>query len=109
MEEYRQFRAKIRVLDGLILVGLIYTGWLHFHFPITGIHELDGIFGVLLGLYTSAHPAANLLEIALYHHGLPPQDSSKSAYLRWWALNIAVLLIGWVSIASGLLRFSAAG
>ena len=109
MEEVRQHRGKIRFLGGLILLGLIYSGWLHFHFRLTGIQQLDGVFGVLLGIYTCAHPAANLLDMALYHHGLPGPISSKSAYVRWWALNIAVVLVGWVTIVTGLLRFSAAG
>ncbi|MDR3564371.1 MAG: hypothetical protein P4N59_23440 [Negativicutes bacterium] len=109
MEEYRQHRSKIRFLDMLILLGLIYTGLLHFHFHLTGIRQLDGIFGIFLGIYACAHPAANLLDVALYHHRLPPQDSTRSSYIRWWALNIAVLLVGWVTIVTGLLRFSAAG
>jgi hypothetical protein len=106
MEEIRQHRRKTRSLGVLILLGLIYTALLRFHFPLTGIHQLDGILGILLGIYACAHPAANLLDIALYHHGLPAQISSKRAYIYWWALNIAVLLVGWLVIATGLLRFA---
>ncbi|MDR3576483.1 MAG: hypothetical protein P4L50_21670 [Anaerolineaceae bacterium] len=109
MEELRQFRAKVRFLGGLILLGLFYSGWLHFHLHFTGIQQLDGIFGVLIGIYACAHPAANLLDMAIYHHGLPRQVASRNAYICWWALNIAVLLVGWVTIVTGLLRFSAAG
>jgi hypothetical protein len=108
-EELRQHKSKVRFLAWLIELGLVYTGLLHFHIRLTSIHELDGILGILLGIYTCAHPAANLLDIAIYHHSLPPQIASKSAYVRWWALNIAVLLVGWVTIVTGLLRFSAAG
>jgi xanthosine utilization system XapX-like protein len=106
MEEIRQYRRKIRFLGLLILLGLIYTALLRSRLPLTGIHQLDGILGILLGIYACAHPAANLLDIALYHHGLPAQLSSKRASIYWWALNIAVLLVGWMVIATGLLRFA---
>ncbi|HMD87896.1 MAG TPA: hypothetical protein VKF38_01915 [Anaerolineaceae bacterium] len=109
MEEHRQHRSKIRFLDVLILVGLVYSGLLHFHFHLTGIHQLDDIFGTILGIYACAHPAANLLDAALYHHKLSAQDTSTSSYIYWWGLIIAVLLVGWVTIVTGLLQYSAAG
>jgi len=98
---------QTNVLIGLILVMLAYSGLLYLHFPLTGIHQLDGILGVLLGLYACTHPAANVIDLLFYARGAQLQGLSKQAYVLWWMLNGLVLLTGWMVISLSLLRFSA--
>lgn len=98
---------KIGFLAGLILVGIAFSLLLHFHVRLTGTHQIDGILGVLLGLYTCAQPAANVLDIVLYGRYLPAHEQSERSRIYWWGLNILVLFVGWIVIVTSLLRYSA--
>ncbi len=93
-------------LIGLIGLGLVYSSLLHFGARLTGVHQVDGILGVMLGLFTSAQPAANVLDIILYGRYLPRRAHSLRARYAWWGLNGVVLLVGWWVIVNSLLRYS---
>jgi hypothetical protein len=106
MDKEREREHKATVLQIFVLVGLVYITLMHFRFPVTGIHQMDGILGVLLGLYGCSHPAGNLLGLLLYRQYLPRRGEPRAPYYYWWGLNLLVLLIGWVTIVNGLLRFA---
>jgi hypothetical protein len=101
-------RQNVKWLIVLIMLGIIYSSLLHFDVHLTGIHQIDGILGILLGLYSCAQPAANALDAILYGRYYDPRTKlSRRANFYWWGLNILILLVGWQAIVTGLLTYSA--
>ncbi len=92
----------------VVLVGLClgYTALLQMHLPLTGAYQIDGILGVLLGLFAAAQPAANLLDIILFGRYASVQTSLRQAGPAYWGMNVLVLLAAWVVISTSLLRYS---
>ncbi len=90
------------MLWGMVLLAIAYTGWLRYLHTLTGQPVLDGSVGVTLGLYICSHPAANAVDLLFFErHHLRPISSEWSG-VAWLALNVVVLLAGWVVIFIGL-------
>ena len=105
MDQHRRGR-NILTLGGLILLALAYGSWLYYQRTLTGTNKLDGIVGVLLGLYICSHPAANALDVLFFRRAARPQVSSGWSGVWWLALNVLVLLIGWIVIIIGTIRLT---
>ncbi|HVP77278.1 MAG TPA: hypothetical protein VMV04_05245 [Thermodesulfobacteriota bacterium] len=103
MDRQRLGRKNI-LLSVLIVVGIAYSGFLSFEPTLTGKHELDGMIGVVLGLYISSHPAAHLVEMFFYRRASRHQFSSKRSLAVWLCLNVLVLLISGIVIFVGTTR-----
>jgi len=103
MDQQRHGR-KIFALLVLIGLGIAYSGFLYFQPTLTGRHVLDGIIGVVLGLYISSHPAAHLVEMLFYRRGIRHQFSSKRSLVLWLFLNFLVLIISGIVIFVGTTR-----
>jgi hypothetical protein len=101
-----QQRLERKTITSLVLIGLgiAYSGFLYFQPTLTGGHQLDGIIGVVLGLYISSHPAANLVDMLFYKRGIRYQFSSKRSVVLWLSLNVLVLLISGIVIFVGTTR-----
>lgn len=99
----RRHKRNARVLWGLILLAIVYSILLHSLDTLTGTAMLDGSIGVVLGLYICAHPAANAVNILFFDRDFLYQLSEWSA-ICWLALNLAVLLTGWMVIFFGITR-----
>jgi hypothetical protein len=69
---------------------------------LTGEPKLDAAIGVMLGLYTCSHPAANAIDVLFYSRGALARASWLG--LAWLALNLAALLLGWLAIVGGVTR-----
>jgi hypothetical protein len=69
---------------------------------LTGEPKVDGAIGVVLGLYTCSHPAANAIDALFYSRGALARASWRG--LGWLALNVAVMLVGWLAIVAGVTR-----
>jgi hypothetical protein len=69
---------------------------------LTGEPKLDAAIGVVLGLYTCSHPAANAIDALFYSRGRLARASWLG--LGWLALNVAVMLVGWLAIVGGVMR-----
>ena len=95
---------KVTVLCLLAAAAIAYTLFLNRLYPLPRANRLDGIFGVLLGLYICSHPAANLLDLFLFRRSLPAQSASRGSDAAWLALNILILLAGWSVIVLGATR-----
>ena len=95
------------ILSGLILAGLLFSALLSARVTLSGDHQVDGILGVLLSLYISSHPAANVLDMLFFARGAHLQGLSRRAYAAWWGLNGLALLSGWYGIFIALIRFNA--
>jgi hypothetical protein len=83
------------------VLGIAYSSFVSSQHTLTGMNHLDGIIGVVLGLYICSHPAANLVDMFFYRRGIRHQFSSKRSALLWSALNVMVLFIGGIVIFTG--------
>jgi len=100
MEQHRRGR-NIKMLWVLIPLGVAYSGLLYYQRTLTGMDDVDGIIGVLLGLYICSHPAANVVDMLFFRQGSRHAFSSRRSAVLWLALNTLVLLIGWIVIFLG--------
>ena len=103
MAQYRRGR-NLKTLWGLVLLAIAYSSWLYYQRTLTGTNELDGIIGVLLGLYICAYPAANAVDLLFFGRIAGHQVSSRRFDILWLALNMLVLLSGWIVIFIGVTR-----
>ena len=102
MDQHRRGRnIKVWVL---VLLGIAYSSVLYYQPTLTGTNNLDGIIGVLLGLYLCSHPAANVVDMLFFGGRDRRQFSSRRSAVLWLALNMLVLLIGWIVIFVGTTR-----
>lgn len=99
-------KRNTRVLWGLILAAVAYGVSLRLLHTLTGKPLLDGIIGIVLGLYICAHPAANAVDMLFFERQALRQTPEWSI-VRWLALNLLVLLAGWVVVFFGLRRLVA--
>ena len=95
---------KIITLSLLVVVEIAYSSFLYFQNTLTGLLHWDGIIGVVLGLYISSHPAANLVDMLFYRRAIQDQFSSKQSLVLWLSLNLLVLIISSVVIFAGTTR-----
>jgi hypothetical protein len=93
--------SKIVILLVLAVVGVAYCTFVHSRGTLTGLVHLDGIIGVVLGLYICSHPAAHLIDTLFYRRGTRYRFSSTRSVVLWLALNVLVLLISGVVIFIG--------
>jgi hypothetical protein len=96
---------KIMTLWVLVVLGIAYSSLLYTQPTLTGMSDLDGIIGVVLGLYICSHPAANLVDMLFYRRSIRYQFSSKRSTILWVVLNVLILLIGGIVIFIGTTRF----
>jgi hypothetical protein len=101
----RRFGRGPKILWGSVLLAMAYGSLIHYLPTLTGTILLDGIIGVVLGLYICSHPAANAIDLLFLERGVLRQVSSEWAGLGWLALNLLVLLAGWLVIVIGTTRF----
>lgn len=88
----------------LILVAVVYLVLLRLLLTLTGRPILDGAIGVALGLYICAHPAANAINMLFFERDALHTVRSDWPLIRWLALNLIVLLIGWMVVFAGIRR-----
>jgi len=107
--DQRGLGRKIITLSVVMVLGIAYSGFLYFQPTLTGMHQLDGIIGVVLGLYISSHPAAHLVEMLFYRRVFRYQFSSKRSVILWISLNVLVLFISGIVIFVGTTRLIGRG
>jgi hypothetical protein len=86
----------------VVVLAAIYIGWMITQRTITGILRLDGIIGVLLGLFICSRPAADMLDLLFTRR----REVSRSEWsdIGWLALNGVVMFAGWIVITIGATR-----
>ncbi len=102
----RKHRRNTRLLIFFVTIAAIYCLLLYFNMPLTMNIKVDGIIGVLYGLFIASHPAANVLDLLFYARDELRQGLSNRAYTLWWGLNGLVLVAGWFTIVFALMRFT---
>jgi len=91
------------ILWALLLLALVYNSLLRYFQRLTGNSMLDGSIGAAIGLYICAHPAANAVNMLFFEQDLL-RHLSEWSVVRWLALNLLVLLVGWMVLFSGIIR-----
>jgi hypothetical protein len=99
--DQQRIGPKIFALSVLAVVGIGYSSYLYSRGTLTGRIHLDGIIGVVLGLYICSHPAAHLIDMLFYRRGIRYRFSSRRSVVLWLVLNVLVLLISGVVIFVG--------
>jgi hypothetical protein len=97
---------KVKTLWVLVLLGIAYSSFLWFQLTPIGTGQVGGIIAVLLGLYICSHPAANLVDMLFFSKApdIGSHLSSRQSRVLWLALNMLVLLVGWIVIFAGTTR-----
>ena len=88
-----------------VLLGIAYGSVFLYTPTITGSTALDGIIGVLLGLYISSHPAARLLDLLYLQSRARQELLSSEAGMSWMTIIVLVLAAGLITIVIGTNRF----
>jgi hypothetical protein len=93
--------GKLWVMTAL---AAVYCGWT---FTSQGTPtRVDGVAGVLLGLYICSHPAANALDRLFLNRYAGWRQLFQRAGILWLALNGLVLALGWFVITLGATRLA---
>jgi hypothetical protein len=103
----QRHRRATRMLWAMILLAVAYSVLLLSVQTLTGTNLLDGGITVLLGLYICSHPAANAVDMLFYERDAFRHLASEWNGIGWLALNMLVLLVGWVVIVIGATRLAA--
>jgi len=101
--------CKVITLSVFIVLGIAYSTFLYFQPTLTGRHLLDGVIGVVLGLFISSHPAASLVDMLFYRRRIRYHSSLKQSVVLWLSLNVLVLLISGIVIFVGTTRLIGRG
>jgi hypothetical protein len=89
----------------VILLGITYCGILFFRHRLTPENDLDGIIGVLLGLYICSRPAANFLDALFLGRSTLYRAFAGWSGCLWLLLNIGTIVVGWFVISVGATQF----
>lgn len=103
---YKPRGRNFKTLLALVVAALAYGSLLLVRHTLTGRSALDGGIGVLLGLYICSQPAANMVDLILFGRLARPQFSSRHSLTLWLALNVLVLVIGFIVVVVGTTRFA---
>ena len=101
----RRSQFRVVMLLASAVLGVIYSMVISSHRALTGIDDLDGIIGVVFGLFVCSRPAAHLVDMLFYRQSIQNQFSSSRSVILWVAVNLLVLLIGGLVIFVGTTRF----
>jgi hypothetical protein len=98
-----------KTMWGLILLAIVVGGLFHFLPTFTGIDEIDGLFGVLLGLYICSKPATHVVDMLIFGRDLQHWISMVQSDMWWVMLNLLVIFSGLSLIVAGTTRFFRGG
>ncbi len=100
-------RRAVIWLGCLVLLGAAWVVVSILLRTITGRSQIDGIIGVILGLYISSFPARHFVDLLIYWKTESVRFPTRTS-LGWWiAGNAVVLLAGWLVIVFAAARFTA--
>ncbi len=98
-----------KTMWGLILVAVIVSGLFRFLPTLTGNDEIDGLFGVLLGLYICSKPATHVVDMLIFGRDIRHWISMVQSDIGWAMLNLLVIFCGLSTVVTGTLRFFRGG
>ena len=103
------FTLNSDILSVLLVPASGYLAWQYFLPFATGQYKVDGIVGVLLGLYICSYPAANGIDLIFADRGGLKRIFSRRSGFVWLTLNTLVMILGWFIIFIGASRFTGGG
>ena len=103
---YERTRRNSLLLWTLVLISATYLAWQYNWPAYTGDDSLDGIVGIVLGLFICSRPAANGIDLLFTERGALSQLVSTAEGLVWFLLNSLVMLMGWFVISIGASRLN---
>jgi hypothetical protein len=103
------FKLNSNVLAATLVPSAGYLAWQYFYPFISGQYRVDGIVGVLLGLYICSYPAANGIDLIFAQRGNISRIFSRKSGFLWLLLNAVVMTVGWFLIVIGASRFTGGG
>ena len=103
------YRRKTKLLWSLILLAAVYSLWFDQRHRLTGNHTIDGAISVLLGLYICSRPAGNAIDLLFFERTAFHRIVSEWSSIKWLALNILTLLLGWIVIYLGTTHLTISG
>jgi len=103
------YRRKTKLLWALILIAAVYSLWFDQRHRLTGNHTIDGALSVLLGLYICSRPAGNAIDLLFFERTASHRILSEWSSIKWLALNILTLLMGWTVIYIGTTHLTGRG
>jgi hypothetical protein len=107
MADLRRGR-NFHILWLLVLLAIAYMAIFSYgRLWLASYPRLNGSIGVLLGLYICSRPAANLVDFLFFGRYRERTAPSRRDDLLWLALNLLVMLAGWLVIVTGATRFTA--
>jgi hypothetical protein len=98
-----------KMMWGLILLAIVTGGLFHFLRTFTGSDEIDGFFGVMLGLYICSKPATHIVDLMILGRDIRHWISLVQSDIGWVLLNLLVMFSGLSVIMAGTTRFFRGG
>jgi len=105
MDQYWRARGSL-TLWSFMLLALAYSSLLYALGPLTGDVRMDGVIGIVLGLYVCSHPASNALDLLFVEGGAGRPSASVESGVGWYLLNLLVMLAGWLAVLLGIVQFT---
>jgi hypothetical protein len=93
-------------LGVLLLPAAAYLVWAAYVRPFEEVSPVGGAVGVLLGLFICSRPAANGIELMFLERGALGRAVARWNGVGWLALNLLVLLVGWLVLVVGTTQFT---
>ena len=90
----------------LLVPALVYLAWATSYRVVDQVNLVDGSIGVLLGLFICSQPAANGIELMFLERGGLRRVAARWNGIGWLALNMLVLIVGWLVIVIGTTQFT---
>lgn len=97
------------MMAALTVLAVLYVTWLSLQGGLSGEDRLDGVIGVLLGLWTCSYPASHFLDLLLFHRYTFQQTGDRRSVMVWLLVNGVVLAVGLTVIIVGMTRFTRRG
>ena len=91
----------------LLIPAVAYLVWASSFRTLGSVSITDGTIGVLLGLYICSHPAANGIELLFLERGGLRRVTAQWNGVGWLALNLLILVVGWLVLVVGTTQFTA--
>jgi hypothetical protein len=104
-----RFVHNHRRLWVLAALAIACLGWLRYWPGPSSYRPLEGSLGVLFGLFICSNPAGNAVDMVFFERGALRQMTTEWGSLGWLALNLLVLLLGWLVIFLGAIRCAGPG
>ena len=101
-------RGNIKTFWTIAGLGIVYIFLMYYHGVLTGRDQVDGVIGVVFGLYICSRPAAYFVDLLFFKQETQYKFTSKRRLL-WLVPNLLVMLIGWSTIFIGVTRLVVRG